>query len=420
MPGEYPHSDDELAEIVDIDELAASLGLGAPGPGGSASSAGNHHHNVNNERRRRRRRSQQQQQYQALSPADGYFGRSDAGRSTRPPNAYPDAYNNSNNNNTNNNHVPISSQVPHVPDRWVSDPSLNQGTQESDKAREAREERQRDQNTRPFAADRQLDPNLTSTSPATDQSTAITSPSSAAFTLLNPQPTSVRAPTRDIHEDNNKYNNTHDFYSRTGPSSSTATSSRASAGAGPSFPPRHQFTPRYPSSSSPSAFHVGSAPVAAALPPHHHIARPRRSSTAYSERSSLFSEAPPAYTPSPTSPTTAASAPSSQYQTFSPPSPPLSSPPTSSPHDMGRPSESEARGLLVGQAYQTIPESMGGDPDQHDENEFTYPRPTFRERFTRFSFRRQWKMIVLALVLLFLTIGFLVTSIKGIKNEVSY
>lgn len=86
---------------------------------------------------------------------------------------------------------------------------------------------------------------------------------------------------------------------------------------------------------------------------------------------------------------------------------------------MGRPSESEAQGLLVGQAYQPIPESMGGDPDQHDENEFTYPRPTFRERIKRFSFRRQWKMLVLALVLLFLTIGFLVTSIKGIKSEVS-
>lgn len=442
MPVEFPHSDDDLEEIVDVDELAASLGLGAPdnhhhhhnqGGGDRYSSsspisaaAGN---NNNNDDYRAIRPSQQEAQ--ALSPADGYFGRSDSGRSRGPPNAYNSRSNASHGRNNDNyrNNIPISSQVPHVPDRWVSDPSLDQGTQESDKAREAREERQQYQNTRPFATpDRQLNQNLTSTSPATDVRPDAPSPSSAAFSLLNPShrphtqeqlAPPVRTTTRDLHEDNNKYNNTHDFYSRAGPS--TATSSRASAGAGPSSTPRHQFTPRYPSSSSsPSAFHIGSAPVAAALPPPHPISRPRRSSTAYSERSSLFSEAPPAYTPSPTSPTSAASTTVNHYQTFSPPSPPSSSPPTSSsPPNMGRPSESEARGLLVGQVYQAIPESMGGDPDQHDDNEFTYPRPTLRERLKRFSFRRQWKMIVLALVLLFVTIGFLVTSIKGIKKEVS-
>lgn len=84
---------------------------------------------------------------------------------------------------------------------------------------------------------------------------------------------------------------------------------------------------------------------------------------------------------------------------------------------MGRPSESEARGLLVGQTYQEIPESMGGDPDQHDDNEFTYPLPTLRERLRRFDWKQQWKMLVLAVVLLFLTVGFLVASVQGIRAE---
>lgn len=376
------------SEEVDVDELAAGLGLISSAPDNSV------------------------QEDQALSPADGYFGRSDAERSGRHPNAY---YRISINSTST-----TSSQVPHVPDRWVSDPSLNQGTHESDKAREVRQEREHNQNRRPFAAaaasDRQLNRNLTWT---TSPPVTAAADTSSAFSPLNqqhqPPPPPART-TRDINEDNNKYNNTHDFYSRAGPSTAT----RPSTGAGPSSTPQHhQFTSRYPSSSStPSAFHRVPSPAATAFPPPHPINRPRRSPTTYSERSSLFSEAPPAYTPSPTFPIRAASTAFNNYQSFSPQSPPSSSshPP---PTNMGRPSESEARALLVGQVYQEIPESMGGDPDQHDENEFTYPRPTLRERLKRFSFKRQWKMIVLAVVLLFLTVGFLVASIKGIKDEVS-
>lgn len=384
MPSEFLPSD-ELGSggEVDVDELAAGLGLisSSSGPG------------------------QHAQEDQALSPADGYFGRSDAGRSGRHPNAcYPTSTS-----------TTTSSQVPRVPDRWVSDPSLHQGRHESDKAREARQDCEQDQqNRRPFAAassDRQLNRNPTWTT-----SFPVAAETSSAFSLLNPQqqhqppPPPAGRTTRDIHEDNNKYNNTHDFYSRAEPST-----------AGPSSPPQHyQFTPRYPSSSSStsSAIYGLPSPAATAFPPPHPINQPRRSPTNYSERSFLFSEAPPAYTPSPTSPIRAASTIFNNYQSFSPQSPPsLSSHPP--PTNMGRPSESEARSLLVGQVYQEIPESMGGDPDQHDENEFTYPRPTLRERLKRFSFKRQWKMILLAVVLLFLTVGFLVTSIKGIKNEVS-
>lgn len=474
--GLYSAAEGQQEEGLDVDELAAGLGLGAPGSG----HVGGHYPGNNNGDPQQHLDGEDGHRLseadQALSPADGYFGRSDSGRfasagaSRRPvddayldPNDTPQSdydtsnyYNDSNhhqqhhtttshsttnntissqttgvcNNNINANinsdsvvvpvPLPTSSQVPHVPDRWVSDPSLDQGTSASDKAREAREEREHQQNRRPFAADRQLNRNLSSTSSA-DERTDLVSPSSA-FSLLNPQPLPQQQPPsvrtthqhRDIHEDNHKYNNHHDFYSRAGPS----TAARVSAGARPSSTPHHQFTPRYPSSSSPSAFNGGSS-AAAVLSPTQPITRPHRSATTYSERSSLFSEAPPAYTPSPTSPTSATSTTVNNYQTFSPPPPPSSSSSISSPPNMGRPSESEARGLLTGQTYQAIPESMGGEPDEHDENEFIYPRPTLRERLRRFSFRRQWKMVLLALVLLFLTIGFLVTSITGIKKEVS-
>lgn len=85
---------------------------------------------------------------------------------------------------------------------------------------------------------------------------------------------------------------------------------------------------------------------------------------------------------------------------------------------MGRASESEGHGLLAGQTYQAIPQSMGGDPDENGH--FTYPRPTaWRGRLRAFSWRRHWKLVVLALVLTFVTVGFLVSSVLGVKNEVS-
>lgn len=253
---------------------------------------------------------------------------------------------------------PTSSQVPRIPDRWVSDPSLNQGTPESDKAKEAREER--DQNRRPFAADHWLNPNLSVTSRPTEHDSTTSSP-------FNPQP----------YQPFEAIANHHSGFGFT-PSGSSSTP----------YNNTHRYTP-----SSSSANTRG--------PP---ISQPHRSSTAYSERSSLFSEAPPAYTPSPTSPTSASGTTSNNYQTFSP--------------TMGRPEEAgeESQGLLAGQTYQIIPQSMGGEPEQHDENEFTYPEPGWRDRLKLFSLRSHWKLILLGLVLLFVTLGFLVTSITGIKN----
>lgn len=333
MPGDVPRAHEDIG----VDELAAGLGLA----GGGSDAAGD-------------------QQQQALL-SDGYFSRSDeAGRSGRQNACRGRGF---------------SSQVPHVPDRWVSDPSLAQGSS-------------------PFAADRQLNRNLSSTS-----SSSPSSSSSSAFLPLNPNQHHHHQHhhhhRRDLHEDHHKYNNTHDFYARPQPQPQPHTYNQP------------HFTPRYPARRPPP-------PAATPLlfpPP---APRPRRSPSAYSERSSLFSEAPPAYTPSPT---TAATAFPHNYQTLSPASPLSSS--SSSPPNMGRSSESEARGLLVGQTYHEIPQSMGGDPDQPDEDEFTYPRPTLRERIRRFSFRRQWKMVLLVVLLFLVTIGFLATSILGIKDQVS-
>lgn len=304
---------------------------------------------------------------QVLSPTDGYFGRSGDSSSSDYDAAYPIGNNNPDNHPlspshqyqsssvdvhaTPSSHYPAaaSSQVPHVPNVWVNDPSLEQGSTAESKAREAQEERElnRRRAGRPHPSNfASLPPHAagyggTSTFPSLD--TTSTTPSTTS-----------------------------------GPGQS-----RYAYGPGLSYaPPSQRYTPSS-SSAAPSRSH--------------------RSGTIYSERSSLFNEAPPAYTPSPTSPTTA----SSNYQTIRP------------SNNMGRISESESRGLLASHEYQSLPQDMGGQAD----DDYTYTRTgSWRDRVrSRVSSvnGRTCKLVALGIVLLFVTVGFLVSSFVGVKDEVS-
>ncbi|KAJ9133551.1 hypothetical protein NKR23_g10636 [Pleurostoma richardsiae] len=77
---------------------------------------------------------------QALSPSDGYFGRSEG--ASWSPSQTTHAWHAAHIPTTTSYASAASSQVPHVPDVWVSDPSLEQGSTADSKAREAREERE--------------------------------------------------------------------------------------------------------------------------------------------------------------------------------------------------------------------------------------------------------------------------------------
>ncbi|KAJ4424256.1 hypothetical protein N0V82_001122 [Gnomoniopsis sp. IMI 355080] len=368
MP-EHRFSDNMYSAVDDSDvednpdelyTVAAGLGLGDSSyrPGGPSQQ---HHQQPNEE--------------EILSPSDGYFGRSEPQPGESATTAYPsDLYAAHNSqgphhdqvpfNTSTSARVPRSSQVPHVPNVWVSDPSLEQGS--IDKAREAQEERDQYQNSRQrygAATDQHRPDPITGTSSLS--SPAAGTSNDAASSLLNPP--------------------------------LPATARRSTAASPPSTPSgaAHRYTPSNNTSSS------------VAPGPYH----PRR---IYSERSSLFGDAPPAYTPSPTSPTSNTSSGSfNNYQTFSPTSP--TAPGTSI---MGRLSESESHGLLAGQTYTTIPQSMGGELDPNDDGHFEYPRPSgWRDRLRHFSWRKHSKWLLLGIVLLFITLGFLVSSIRGLKNE---
>lgn len=87
---------------------------------------------------------------------------------------------------------------------------------------------------------------------------------------------------------------------------------------------------------------------------------------------------------------------------------------------MGRISESESRGLLASHEYhQSAPQDMGGQAD----DDYSYTRTaSWRDRVrSRVSGLngRTCKLVALGVILLFVTVGFLVSSIVGVKDEVS-
>lgn len=382
MPA-YPYSDNMYSGLDDSDveeqprvdgggnrnthgyEYGTDLGAVAGGAGaGAVSGVGGTDVGVD-PRHQRAQHVADHDEEQVLSPTDGYFGRSGDNSSSDYDTAYPisDNYPESHPLSpshqsssvdvhvraTPSSHYPAaaSSQVPHVPNVWVNDPSLEQGSTAESKAREAQEERELNRRR----AGRPHPSNLASLPHAAGEG------GSSPFPSLNT--TSTPSTTY-------------------GPGQS-----RYAYGPGLSYAPSSQrYTPSSSSAAAPS--------------------RSQRSGTIYSERSSLFSEAPPAYTPSPTSTTS----PPSNYQTIR-------------PSNMGRISESESRGLLASHEYESIPQDMGGQPD----DDYTYTRTgnwrdRVRSRVASVN-GRTCKLVALGVVLLLVTIGFLVSSFIGVRDEVS-
>lgn len=199
--------------------------------------------------------------------------------------------------------------------------------------------------------------------------------------------------------------------SDTGYPSLPVVSSSTSQYAAPSAHPQpHQaaYYPHFPShqaASSSSPYIPPATPGSsyAAYPqPHQHHQR----ISSHGTSSSPFPfEAPPAYTPSPTSasptsPLNSHAASSTTYQTFPRVTTPSSS--TSSNDSMGRPDEST--GLLGGRGG---PESMGGSPDDGPGS----VRPTWKQRvMNRMPSRETVRKTLLGLIIAVLLLGIFTPS----------
>ncbi|KAK4040484.1 hypothetical protein C8A01DRAFT_35525 [Parachaetomium inaequale] len=254
-----------------------------------------------------------------LSPTDGYFGTA----SGPSPGTV----------------VPASSNVPHVPNVLVEDPSLQRSTAEG-KAREAEQERLR---------------NGRRVSNSDDGDTSAYHPSHAAAASRNgASSTYTMTPTQQ----------------RVAPSSQLGATYYAPSSSS-----------RIPPAATPSSYTTYSTPA---------------SSTYHGEPFSFLPrEAPPAYTPSPTSPSNPQH--SGGYSTF-----PYGRDATV---NMGRPEETQ--GLLAHQ-----PESMR-DRNSGDLDELAL---TWRGRMRRARQHVNWgncKIVLIMLVLLFVTAGFLASLVTG-------
>lgn len=63
---------------------------------------------------------------------------------------------------------------------------------------------------------------------------------------------------------------------------------------------------------------------------------------------------------------------------------------------------------------------MGGELDPDDDGHFGDRRPVgWRDSLRSFDWRKQWKLVVLGVILTFVTVGFLLSSVLRVKTEVS-
>ncbi|KAK3943582.1 hypothetical protein QBC46DRAFT_338530 [Diplogelasinospora grovesii] len=242
-----------------------------------------------------------------------------------------------------------SANVPHVPSVLVTDPSLEQGSTAESKAREADQER-------------------------------ILNTSSGEHAGLDDPFRAAADSTRNNHSG---------ILSAYGHSSSASNSSRAT---------HHQ-----PSSGS-SAY----APSTANTSFYTRTYAPTRRPAYHEGRPSflLRDEAPPAYTPSPTTSPTSPTH-SRNYSTFSAATTQIAT----AAGRMGRRDE-ESLGLLAGE-----PESMGGNPNgEHSDEGWTHVWREHLKRRLPYLNWRSGKMILLGVVLLLVATGFLVSFITGLKE----
>jgi hypothetical protein len=342
-----------------------------------------------------------------LSPTDGYF----RGSAADPSSATAGLESAGN---------PLSSNVPYVPNVLVVDPSLEPGSTADSKAREA--DRERLANSR--ASSLRSSPAVSETgrfpSNGPADSTGRNGPTATPSQQYHPGSSasasysSTHATTSTHHAQDRYYSPRFDNYYYPASSASASSSARAA---------------HLPPSSSSFAY----APSAATSYTSYQPRQPpygRQLSFQYPP-----SEAPPAYTPSPTSPISPLSATSGQtlrnYQTFSassssPASPsPSSSSPSSTSRGLGTSASAtsraaaasmgrhaEAEGLLTHQ-----PESMASPNEEYAG----VASPVWRERVRRrlpFFHWRMCKTALLALVLLLITTGFLVSFFSSVAHQV--
>ena len=289
-----------------------------------------------------------------LSPTDGYFR---AARETgTTPSASPRQV------SSFNTPAPSASttQAPHVPNIWVQDPSIQPGSTADSKAREADHERRENQR--------------------------LLNTSSAYTTNHTFHATQAQAPRSSY---------SHSTYTST--SSQGGSSSASGFGSGPNYSHQAAYASQQPSSSS--AYNTSSTASYTSYTPRQPV---------YNGASHFFHprEAPPAYTPSPTSPSSASvpggSDLSRNYSTFSASS--------NTPSTMGGREETE--GLLA-----RDPESMGSPGDGFGDE-----TPAWRERMRRRLPYLNWrsgKVLLGGLVLFLVAVGFLTSVFAGGNNEVS-
>ena len=298
---------------------------------------------------------------QALSPSDGYFH----GASSTAP-----------------THTPTSSNVPYVPNVWVSDPSLGESSKAESKAREAYQE---------SLANR-------------DHSSAYQGfvPLAPGTGLGGTPFTSTQASSTDSRSRHDDYTPAPSTYSY--PTGSTQ--AYASQGSG---------SVSGPSLSSGTATHTrrSSSAYTPSATASYRSYTPRRPE--YGRRPSLVpSEAPPAYTPSPTSPTEANYP--RNYNTFSQPEPAAvvsnsssnnssnSNIVTNNNSNMGRPEETQS--LLSGQ-----PQSMANPDGSHEGT-----TPAWKEGIIRRGHR--CKKILIGLLLFLVALGFITSFATAVSEEV--
>ncbi|KAK6226404.1 hypothetical protein QIS74_02451 [Colletotrichum tabaci] len=251
---------------------------------------------------------------------------------------------------------PTSAGVPHVPNVLIQDPSLRlqqeaSYSSASKKDREAREE-----------------------------------------TRLNSSPVGrTSSPAAPVDEN---------YYYDDGVSSTAADSEATPSHTTTATTTAYTYTPSHTALSSSSYTPYAPSADAPLRTPQTHPIRSR-----YSHPASLFHiprEAPPAYTPSPTSPLASSPTDFRNYQTFT--------------SNMGAPEE-EAR--LLGRD----PESMGGEP--YDGDDDPRPSPSWRQRALKkhsWASRRTLKMALLAALVFFTVSGFLsmlVTSVRSMPSDKS-
>lgn len=285
-----------------------------------------------------------------FSPTDGYF--STATDDVSSNNAYSTA---------------TSFNVPHVPNVWVQDPSLPQGSTAESKAREAEQER---------LAYRQRV--MTAGYAAGDgdsfQQRAETPRNSSSGT------SSPHAHARRSIEGGRTSQSRQAAYYHHSPSSSSSHSRTPSTAASSS-----PYTRYYAPPQQLAAYHAGESSSSRFVP----------------------EEDPPAYTPSPTSPQLTSSQSvtsdtSRNYNTFSSQS--------TTGNNVGRWEEQQG---LLGHG----PRSMRDSYDTGD-GEPRWWREQIRKRASFISWEK-YKTVLLSLVLLLVTAGFLSSLVTGIKDEVS-